>query len=66
MQIVTDSAADLSPEMLAELNIKTVPLSITLEGKTYRSGVDLQPGEFYSLLAETGSFPTTSQPAPGD
>jgi DegV family protein with EDD domain len=66
MQIVTDSAADLSTAQLEELNIHTVPLSIQLDGKTYRSGVDLQPAEFYSLLSQTESFPTTSQPSPGD
>ena len=66
MQIVTDSAADLSAAQLEELNIHTVPLSIQLDGKTYRSGVDLQPDGFYTLLSQTESFPTTSQPSPGD
>jgi DegV family protein with EDD domain len=66
MQIVTDSAADISEARLEELHIYTVPLSIQIEGKTYRSGVDLQPDEFYSLLSLTESFPTTSQPSPGD
>lgn len=66
MQIVTDSAADLSAAQLEELHIHTVPLSIQLDGKTYLSGVDLQPDEFYTLLSQTESFPTTSQPSPGD
>jgi DegV family protein with EDD domain len=66
MQIVTDSAADLSTAQLEEMNIHTVPLSIELDGKTYRSGIDLQPAEFYSLLSQTESFPTTSQPSAGD
>ncbi len=66
MQIVTDSAADLSTAKLEELNIHTVPLSVQLDGKTYLSGVDLQPEEFYRLLSQTESFPTTSQPSPGD
>ena len=64
MQIVTDSAADLSTAQLEELNIYTVPLTIQLDGKTYRSGIDLQPDGFYSLLRQTESFPTTSQPSP--
>jgi DegV family protein with EDD domain len=66
MQIVTDSAADLSAAQLEELNVHTVPLSIQLDGKTYLSRVDLQPEEFYHLLSQTESFPTTSQPSPGD
>jgi len=66
MQIVTDRGADLTPEQLDGLNIHFAPLRITLEGKTYSSGVDIQPGEFYRLLSETESFPTTSQPSAGE
>ena len=68
MQIVTDSGTDvyLSPEQMAELNIHVVPLVVTLDDKSYREGVDIQPNEFYRLLAATGSLPTTSQPSAGD
>jgi DegV family protein with EDD domain len=68
MQIVTDSGVDviLPPGQLAKLNIHVVPLSVTLDGKSYREGVDIEPGEFYRLLAATKSLPTTSQPSPGD
>jgi len=67
MQIVTDSGTDLglSPEQASELNIHIVPLTVTLEGKSYREGVDIQPGEFYRLLTVTDSLPTTSQPSAG-
>ena len=68
MQIVTDSGVDLllPQEQLAELNIHVVPLVVTLDGKSYREGVDIQPAEFYDLLAETESLPVTSQPSAGD
>lgn len=68
MQIVTDSGADLtlSSEQLDELGINVVPLAVTLEGKTYREGVDIRPEEFYALLEETSKFPTTSQPSVGN
>lgn len=66
MQIVTDGAADLAPEQSEGLEIHKVPLTLTLDGKTYASGVDIQPAEFYALLEQTSSFPTTSQPSPGD
>ena len=68
MRIVTDSGTDLclSSEELAELDISIVPLSVTLEGKTYREGVDIRTEDFYKLLSSTDSFPTTSQPSPGD
>ncbi len=66
MQIVSDRAMDLSTEQMAGLNLHLVPLTFTLDGKTYRSGVDVQPDEFYQMLAATESFPTTSQPSAGE
>ena len=68
MQIVTDSGTDvgLSPDEMASLSIHVVPLVVTLEGKSYREGVDIQPGEFYRLLAATDSLPITSQPSAGE
>jgi DegV family protein with EDD domain len=66
MQIVTDSAMDLTPEQVAGLEFHVVPLVVTLDGKTYREGIDIQPGEFYALLEATDSLPVTSQPSAGD
>jgi len=68
LQIVTDSGTDLwlPPEQAAALDIHIVPLIVTLEGKSCREGVDIQPGEFYRLLAATDSLPITSQPSAGE
>jgi DegV family protein with EDD domain len=66
MQIVSDRAMDLSPEQLVGLDIHLVPLTFTLDGKSYRSGVDIDVEGFYHLLESTTSFPTTSQPAAGE
>lgn len=66
MQIVTDRAADLAPEQTKDLEIHYVPLRIEFEGKSYLSGIDLQPEEFYRLLSASDSYPITSQPSAGD
>ena len=66
MQILTDAGADLTPAQTGGLAYEAVPLTFTLDGKSYRSGIDIGPEDFYKLLASTSSFPTTSQPAPGD
>jgi len=68
MQIVTDSGVDLSlsPEEQRALSIRVVPLTVQLEGQSYREGVDITADEFYRRLAETGAMPTTSQPSPGE
>ncbi|MFW6135345.1 MAG: DegV family protein [Chloroflexota bacterium] len=68
MQIVTDSGTDLSLSLdeMAELDIHVVPLIVTLEGTSYRDGVDIEPARFYRLLEETDSLPVTSQPSAGE
>jgi len=68
MQIVTDSGTDLglSPEQAAELKVEVVPLVVTLDGRSYRDGVDTEPEAFYRLLAEADDLPVTSQPSAGD
>lgn len=66
MQIVTDSGFDLSPEQQQNFDLHKLPLKLTLDGVTYRSGVDIQPEEFYQLLSETEGMPITSTPSPGE
>jgi DegV family protein with EDD domain len=68
MKIVTDSGVDLllPPGQLAELDVHVVPLVVTLDGQSYREGVDIRSDEFYDLLAASDSLPTTSQPSVGD
>lgn len=68
MQIVTDSGTDLNftPEQAAEFNVHIMPLHVTLDEKSFREGVDIQPQDFYKLLAETESLPITSQPSTGE
>jgi DegV family protein with EDD domain len=67
MQIVTDSGTDLHlpAEQMAGLRVHVIPLVVTLEGRSYREGVDIQPEEFYRLLAATEGLPVTSQPSAG-
>ena len=50
--ILTDSACDLSREILQELNIGCCPLTFTVTGeeKEY-SNYDLEPGEFYEKMS---------------
>jgi DegV family protein with EDD domain len=68
MQIVTDSGTDLSlpQDRISELNIHVVPLVVSINGKSYRENVDIQPENFYPILADSDSLPITSQPSAGD
>lgn len=68
MQIVTDSGSDFkaTEKQREEWHVHIVPLVVTLEGKSYREGIDLKPEEFYPLLAQSEELPVTSQPSAGD
>jgi DegV family protein with EDD domain len=68
MQIVTDTGMDmyLPPELMPEIPIHIVPHTITLDGKSYKSGVDIRPDELQEMLLHTDSFPITSTPSSGE
>jgi len=63
--IVTDSTADLPPELTRARAITVVPLTLNFDGKSLLDGVDIQPYEFYRRLHSVTTHPTTSQPSPG-
>ena len=60
--IVTDSSADLPEQLVKELGVEVLPLSFTIQGKTYCNYPDnreLDPKEFYRLL-RAGQAATTA------
>lgn len=62
-RIITDSTADLTPEMVEELELYVISLCYQLEGKTYRNipgGVEQSEPDFYNRL-RAGNMSTTSQ-----
>ena len=64
IQIMTDSASDISTADEKRHNISVIPFPITLGGKSYTSRVDFDNEGFYALLAEHDDIPTTSQITP--
>lgn len=67
MKIVTDSAVDLPEEMFEQYGIERMPLLINFGTESLRSGIDIQPTEFYRrLAADPEHLPTTSQPSAGE
>lgn len=66
IKVITDSTSDLSPDLAAAHGIEVIPLTITVDGRNYRDGVDITPDQFYPLLASAGELPKTSQIAPGE
>lgn len=52
IQIMTDSASDISYADEKKYNISVIPFSVTLGEKTYTSRVDFDNEQFFSLMAQ--------------
>jgi DegV family protein with EDD domain len=62
--IVTDSVADLPPQVAEEFGITVVPLVVRFGTDLYRDGLDLSPDQFYGRLRTSKALPATSVPPP--
>ncbi len=62
--IISDSTADLTPEMYKDLNIEVIPLGIAFGDEAFKDGVDIKAEELYKKVEETGSLPATSAVSP--
>lgn len=65
IKIVTDSTVDLSDDVVKELDIHVVPLSISIDGETYLDRVDLSPLSFLEKMKASKELPKSSQPPAG-
>ncbi len=61
--IVTDSAADLPPELVARHEITIVPLHVSFADMSFEDGVGITSGDFLALLRSSPHLPTTTQPS---
>ena len=66
MYVVTDSAANLPGDLVAELGLTVVPLHLTIGDRTFRDGVDIVMSEFYEQLQTGEEVASTSAPSMGD
>lgn len=66
IKIVTDSTADLSPELISRYNIEVIPLSVYFGEQVYRDGVDLTPDQFLEKINTSQEFPKTAQVTPAE
>lgn len=61
IKIITDSAADVPRKEAEEYGIRVMPIPITVDGVTYREGVDFTSEEYYEILTSAKAIPTTAQ-----
>lgn len=62
IHLLVDSASDCS--VAGKTGCEFVPIVVSLGGKEYRDGIDLDKDRFYDLLIHGEEFPKTSQPSP--
>lgn len=64
IKILVDSGCDATKEQLQELGVDLVPLIVTIDGKEYSDYFDIVPQNYYKILRESETIPTTAQPSP--
>jgi DegV family protein with EDD domain len=63
--IVTDSIANITPEMIAKYRITIVPINICFRGEIYRDMLDVSTDEAYEMVLQDPDNFSTSPAAPG-
>jgi DegV family protein with EDD domain len=66
VKIVTDTCADIPPQLAKELGITMVPVYLRFGQEVFRDVVDISQDEFYRRLIHGGIHPSTSAPSPQD
>jgi DegV family protein with EDD domain len=65
IRIVTDSTADLPPELVEEFGITVIPLTVLWGDEELLDGVDVSSEQFFRRLVRESEIPTTAQPSAG-
>jgi len=66
IRIVTDSTADLSPEIRKQYGIEMVPLTVHFGPESFKAEVEMDIAGFWQKLASSSHHPKSAQPSPGD
>lgn len=61
IKIICDSLSDIPKDLLEKYDIEVVPLTVILNGKEYKDGIDITKEEFYKILRDEKVYPKTSQ-----
>ena len=64
--ILTDSASDLTPDMIEGLDVTIIPIRLRIGENNYKDGVNLSKKEFWHKLLTENVVPKTAQPSPAE
>ena len=65
VRIVTDSACDLTEDLVKQHDVIVVPLTIRFGAEEFEDRTELTPEEFWRRCQGKGALPETAAPAPG-
>jgi len=64
--ILTDSASDITPDMIEGLDVTVIPIRLRIGENNYKDGVNLSKKEFWHKLLTEKVVPKTAQPSPAE
>ena len=64
--ILTDSASDITPDMIEGLDVTVIPIRLKIGENNYKDGVNLSKKEFWHKLLTEKVIPKTAQPSPAE
>jgi len=65
IKVITDSACDLPPDLIGNLGVEIVPLTVRFGDTEYVDGRDITPTEFWAKCAASSELPQTAAPSQG-
>ncbi|MFM8625773.1 MAG: DegV family protein [Actinomycetota bacterium] len=65
VKIITDSACDLPLDLIGNLGVEVVPLTVRFGDTEYVDGRDITPTEFWAKCAASAELPQTAAPSQG-
>lgn len=61
IKIICDSLCDLDKKIIESNDIEMIPLTVIIDDKEYRDGIDISKDDFYKKLRNENVYPKTSQ-----
>ena len=66
IKILSDSTCDLSAELVAQYNIKLIPLTVVKADEQFKDGITITPADIFAHVAAGGDLCTTSANSIGE
>lgn len=64
LKIIVDGSADMPEGWAQKYQFEILPIPIHMDDKTFYSGVDINPDQFYKMVLDEGYQPKTAAPSP--